>query len=209
MSLGEYLKQIRNEKLISQRELAEKSGISNAEISRIESGERQKPSPDALRAIAPVLGLSYETLMDKAGYIDFRAIITENKQAEEKFIEIVTPKLIKVGWSVVSCNDHAIGDILATKNDMSWYIDFKYIKKANGAKKNLRDIFAEQDSILRIYGKLATYVDIPISKFSIAVNNEGAFNNLIKIIPRNLKISVSIILVDFTNRCIVSEQQLT
>ncbi|MFK4998677.1 helix-turn-helix domain-containing protein [Bacillus sp. N9] len=42
MSFGEYLKQLRKDKSISQRELAEKSGVSNAEISRIETGGRQK-----------------------------------------------------------------------------------------------------------------------------------------------------------------------
>lgn len=70
MSLGEFLKQLRIENNMSQRDLAEKSGISNAEISRIESGERKKPSHVALKAFAPYLGVSYEELLKKAGYIE-------------------------------------------------------------------------------------------------------------------------------------------
>jgi transcriptional regulator with XRE-family HTH domain len=70
MTFGEYIKNLRNENKLSQRDLAEKSGISNAEISRMETGERKKPSPISLKAIAPFLGVSYEDLMQKAGYIE-------------------------------------------------------------------------------------------------------------------------------------------
>ena len=50
MTLGEYLISARAERGVSQRELAEKCGISSAEISRVESGKRQKPSPTILKA---------------------------------------------------------------------------------------------------------------------------------------------------------------
>ncbi|EPY6468468.1 helix-turn-helix domain-containing protein [Clostridium sporogenes] len=70
MNFGEFFKNIRREKGLSQRQLAELSHISNTEISRIESGERQNPSPNILKSIAPHLGISYGELMIKAGYID-------------------------------------------------------------------------------------------------------------------------------------------
>jgi len=69
MSFGSYLKNLREKNGLSQRDLAEKSGVSNAEISRIETGGRKKPSPLVLKAIAPCLGVSYEELMHQAGYI--------------------------------------------------------------------------------------------------------------------------------------------
>lgn len=69
MNFGEYIKSLRNENNLSQRDLALKSGVSNAEISRIETGERQKTSPTVLKAFAPHLGRSYEELMQQAGYI--------------------------------------------------------------------------------------------------------------------------------------------
>jgi transcriptional regulator with XRE-family HTH domain len=70
VTFGEYLKYLRNEKQLSQRELAEKSGISNAEISRLETGDRKSPSPATLKAIAPCLGVSYQELLKHAGYIE-------------------------------------------------------------------------------------------------------------------------------------------
>ena len=70
ITLGEYLKSLRDAKGLSQRELADKSGLSNAEISRMESGERKRPSITTIRAVSPYLGIGYTDLLLKAGYID-------------------------------------------------------------------------------------------------------------------------------------------
>lgn len=70
MNLGEFIKNLRKQNKLSQRELAEKSGVSNAEISRIETGDRKSPSPAILKAFAPYLKVSYEELMKQAGYIE-------------------------------------------------------------------------------------------------------------------------------------------
>jgi transcriptional regulator with XRE-family HTH domain len=54
----------------SQRELADRSGVSHSTINRIEAGTH-KPSPQTLRIVAGVLrGASYEDFMNKVGYID-------------------------------------------------------------------------------------------------------------------------------------------
>lgn len=82
MKFGEFLKNLRKEKGLSQRQLADLCNISNTEISRIESGERQKPSPNILKAIAPHLGISYGELMTKAGYI-------EETIDHEKYTELI------------------------------------------------------------------------------------------------------------------------
>lgn len=68
MSFGEYIKNLRNENSLSQRDLAKKSSLSDSEISRIETGERKKTSPISLKAIAPFLGVSYQELMIRAGF---------------------------------------------------------------------------------------------------------------------------------------------
>ena len=68
MNLGEFIKSLRKSNGISQVELAQMSGVSNSELSRIESGQRQNPSPHILRAIAPHLGITMEELMSAAGY---------------------------------------------------------------------------------------------------------------------------------------------
>lgn len=70
MSFGSYLKSLREQNNFSQRDLAEKSGVSNAEISRLETGGRKKPSPIVLKALAPCLGVAYAELMQQAGYTE-------------------------------------------------------------------------------------------------------------------------------------------
>ena len=69
MSVGEYIKNKRLEKGLSQRQLSVVCGISNSEISRIEAGERQNPSPAVLRPIAAALGVPYEEILSAAGYL--------------------------------------------------------------------------------------------------------------------------------------------
>ena len=82
MTLGSYLIQLRGEKGYSQRDLAEKCGVSAAEICRIESGKRQKPSPTLMKAMAQALDIEYSDLMKLAGYI-------EEKHEEDKIFELV------------------------------------------------------------------------------------------------------------------------
>lgn len=70
MEIGEHIKSLRGKYGLSQSQLAELGQVSNAEISRIESGEWREPSANVLKAIAPYLGVSYLDLYLKAGYID-------------------------------------------------------------------------------------------------------------------------------------------
>jgi transcriptional regulator with XRE-family HTH domain len=83
MKFGDYLKELRKTKGITQKELADLSGFSNAEISKIESGDRKKPSPDLLKAIAPPLDTPYEVLMTKAGYLE--EVVNHNSYTEYIF----------------------------------------------------------------------------------------------------------------------------
>ncbi|MTI85374.1 MAG: helix-turn-helix domain-containing protein [Firmicutes bacterium] len=211
MNFGEYLKQLRKEKSISQRELAEKSGISNAEISRIETGGRQKISPDVLRAIAPILDTPYEDLMDKAGYLNIHAsFMTENREAEEKFIAIVTPKLIMNGWSVERTRrGPAVSDIVAKKDQEEWHIDFKYLRTREDDDRNFRDEFRARDILCRTYGRLAISDHNTITKFTIALSNEKIYKITLKYIPKFLKLSTSAMLIDLEKEKIVEEQKLT
>ncbi len=211
MSFGEYLKQLRKDKSISQRELAEKSGVSNAEISRIETGERQKISPDVLRAIAPVLETSYEELMDKAGYISSNAsFMIEHREAEERFIEVVTPKLIIDGWGVERTRrGPSIGDIVAKKGKEEWHIDFRYFRTREDDDKHFRDDMRAKDIISRTYGRLAIYDRDDITKFTIAVSNEKIYGIILKYPPRLLRLNITTMLIDLEEGKIIDEQILT
>ena len=92
MNLGEYLIRIRNERGYSQRDLAEKSGVSPAEISRVESGKRQKPSPTVLRALADTLVISYPYLLQLAGYMDEPS--SSDEDIDDVFMDEVTGEMV-------------------------------------------------------------------------------------------------------------------
>lgn len=87
--LGNYIKTLREKKELSQRQLAYLAGLSNTEISRIESGARENPSVDTLKRLAPHLGVSLEDLMDKAGYIDSNKDTDNNKIIDDEVNELL------------------------------------------------------------------------------------------------------------------------
>ena len=68
-SFGEYIRRLRLERSLSQRELARMSGLNHSEISRIEGGSRPTPSPESLAKLAPHLGVFHEDLMRRLGYL--------------------------------------------------------------------------------------------------------------------------------------------
>lgn len=68
--LGKIISEARKKLGISQRELARKSNMDCAEVSRIEAGKRLKPNILYLKGIAETLGLSLVKLMKLAGYDD-------------------------------------------------------------------------------------------------------------------------------------------
>ena len=70
ITLGKYIERVRLEKKITKRDLALICGISSAELTRIESGKREEPSPTLLKKIAKSLGVNYIIMFTKIGYID-------------------------------------------------------------------------------------------------------------------------------------------
>ena len=69
--LGAYLASIRSDRKLSLRAVEERTNkqVSNAYLSQIETGKIQQPSPNILHALADLYAVSFETLMEKAGYI--------------------------------------------------------------------------------------------------------------------------------------------
>src|SRR5436853_7200369 len=70
-SIGEYIREQREQAKISMRQLAQSAGISNPYLSQIERGLR-KPSADILQQIAKALRISAETLYVRAGILEPR-----------------------------------------------------------------------------------------------------------------------------------------
>ena len=69
--LGPYLASIRLVRRLTLREVEEATGgeVSNAYLSQLENNKISRPSPNVLHALAKVLSIPYETLMEKAGYL--------------------------------------------------------------------------------------------------------------------------------------------
>jgi len=70
-TLGLFIKKARQDVHMSQRDVEEATGkeVSNAYLSQLESGKITKPSPHVLYALSTALGVAYDTLMERAGYI--------------------------------------------------------------------------------------------------------------------------------------------
>ncbi|MGG3887802.1 helix-turn-helix domain-containing protein [Metabacillus fastidiosus] len=69
MDLGSCIREMREEKGLSGRELARRSNISQAYLSQLERGENKKPSPEIIKKIAKGLDVDYNELMTLAGYL--------------------------------------------------------------------------------------------------------------------------------------------
>ena len=65
--VGEIIARAREEKNLSKRELANLAKISDTELARIESGERETPNPKTLRKISKYIGINYNDLMYASG----------------------------------------------------------------------------------------------------------------------------------------------
>lgn len=99
-NFGAYLQYLRELRGLSITQLAKFSNVSPSYISRIESGGRRPPKPEILKRIAPHLGLGYNELMVKAGYLtnnqdDLRI---EDDETKELFVALTEGKkeLLKV-----------------------------------------------------------------------------------------------------------------
>jgi transcriptional regulator with XRE-family HTH domain len=87
-SLGQIIKKARMDLGMSQRDVEEatEKEISNAYLSQLESGKIQKPSPHILHSLSNVLSISYETLMERAGYI----VPTSSRPSDAKHGHVAT-----------------------------------------------------------------------------------------------------------------------
>ena len=70
-SIGDYIREQREQARISVRQLAQQAGVSNPYLSQIERGLR-KPSADILQQIAKGLRISAEALYVQAGMLEDR-----------------------------------------------------------------------------------------------------------------------------------------
>lgn len=124
-NLSELIKESRNSKNISQRELARRINVNNAVIARIESGETKKPSFQLLKVLSEELKISLYRLLKTACY-------TDEEIQSLGYIEFVEFKGI--------CGTEVIEDYMIKNDDGDYIIDI--IKILNGYRDNKIDINA-------------------------------------------------------------------
>ena len=66
--IGEYIRQAREAKGLSQRRLALDSGVNQSTVIRVERGDFLNPSPETLQSLARALELPLEEVWTIAGY---------------------------------------------------------------------------------------------------------------------------------------------
>jgi transcriptional regulator with XRE-family HTH domain len=71
LTLGQYLASIRNDRELSQRDVEKATDkvVSNAYLSQIETDQIKRPNPNILHALAELYAVSYEDLMERAGFV--------------------------------------------------------------------------------------------------------------------------------------------
>lgn len=85
--LGEWIRKTRMQHGLSQRALADQSGLSRSYVCDIERGRGSEPSLATLDKIATALGTSRSTIMQAAGLID-RALIPRETDEERRLLSV-------------------------------------------------------------------------------------------------------------------------
>ncbi|MED3785207.1 helix-turn-helix transcriptional regulator [Geobacillus stearothermophilus] len=93
---GSYIRQLREKKGYTVNQLSLYSGVSSAQISRIENGLRGVPKPETIKKLSEALGHSYEDLMQAAGYLDDNAQpkLPELTEKDERDVQKELEKII-------------------------------------------------------------------------------------------------------------------
>jgi transcriptional regulator with XRE-family HTH domain len=118
-SIGEYIKEQREQAKISMRQLAQNAGVSNPYLSQIERGLR-KPSADILQQLAKGLRISAEALYVQAGILEDRrpdSGVRTSLLADPELTERQKQVLIEIYESFRRENGITDGD--ATEGDRS------------------------------------------------------------------------------------------
>ncbi len=89
MTFGSYLRQLREEKELSLRELARRAEVSVSYLSHVESGKREPPAPAILKRVASALEVTTRELMAKAGHLQEGVVLETEKDAIEQAVEFL------------------------------------------------------------------------------------------------------------------------
>ena len=96
-AIGDKFKECRLEKGLSVREVAEKAGVSDTEVFRIETGRRVNPSAKILVSIGKALGMANDEVLRLTGLMENNDV----PMIEKVFPDIKTEKLQRTAQSIM------------------------------------------------------------------------------------------------------------
>lgn len=79
-----------------------------------------------------------------------------------------------------------------------WFFEFKILKGRHS-----------MPMIHHFYGRLLSFELEPTDKFTLVINNEEAFDYIIKRPPVNLRANLFVMLVDLENKKVIKEEQVS
>ena len=85
MSLAEKVKQRREKLSMNQKQLADTSGITQATISRIESGQVKELKSEALKRLAAALRMTVDFLVDRTDSLTPKEVVESDPNADYIF----------------------------------------------------------------------------------------------------------------------------
>lgn len=187
------------------QDLAIKTGISKSTLQRYETGGIKNLPLDKVFTLSEALevspkffndlsddytgGQSYEnTFLNKESRVQY---LNHIKVFEKKALEKITPFLISDGYTIQQLSHGSVGDLVATKNNEIWYIDFLYDRDIS--QYPAQTGMGRQQLFLR-FGRLAFY-NSPITKYSMVVNNRSIAEQLVHMKPIHINIIASIIIL--------------
>jgi len=136
MNFHEFVKMTRKERGKTLIQVAKESGLSYSMLYRIEDGLIEKPHPDQLKALSKPLNISYDAMLNLAGYIKPKQATVSHKHAHIKKVPIISwQSVLKVLESTKEIPSelseetidiaHADGDMFAIKLTTNSYGPFK------------------------------------------------------------------------------------
>lgn len=103
MSLGSYLRALREAQRFTLRAVEKEAGISNAYLSQLETDKIRKPSPACLYKLSRLYKISYEDLMRRAGHPV--PVTSEINNAEQQLASVRSEKRFRNSSILVSVYD--------------------------------------------------------------------------------------------------------
>lgn len=91
MNLGDKIRQLREERRLTQGHLASSSSVSQGYLSQLENGEVKNPSAAVLLRVAQAMNVDPDELFEAAGYPTMRTL----RQLYEGYQSTVDPDLLR------------------------------------------------------------------------------------------------------------------